>query len=101
MLSMLNIMPSPETGWPALLARLPADLDLNALARETKAIQRERGITDAADLSRLGFMHGPGGKTLKETSAWAYLSGYPSIFTYSKSPGRLSTPCRGGAIQDA
>jgi hypothetical protein len=26
---------------------------------------------------------------------------YPSILTYSKSPGRLSIPCRGGAIQEA
>ena len=79
MWGMLNIVPSPETDWSALLARLPADLDLNALARETKAIQRERGITDAADLLRLGLMHGPGGKTLKETSAWAYLSGVAEL----------------------
>jgi Transposase DDE domain len=58
---------------------LPADLDLNQLARDTKAIQRLRGITDAKDLLRLGLARGPGGKSLKETAAWAGLCGIAEI----------------------
>ena len=50
-----------DSGWLDILSRLPADLDLNQLARENKAIQRLRGITDAADLLRLGLARGPGG----------------------------------------
>jgi hypothetical protein len=46
------------------LARHPvtpaADLNLNQLARDTGAIQRLRGITDAADLLRLELTRTPG-----------------------------------------
>jgi hypothetical protein len=59
---------SPDAAWVDLLSRLPPDLDLNQFARDTGAIRRYRGITDAADLLRLGLTRGPGGKTLtKET----------------------------------
>lgn len=68
-----------DDGWLEILSRLPADLDLNRLARDTKAIQRLRGITDAADLLRLGLARGPGGKSLKETAAWAGLCGIADI----------------------
>jgi Transposase DDE domain len=68
-----------DSGWLDILSRLPADLDLNQLARENKAIQRLRGITDAADLLRLGLARGPGGKTLKETAAWAGMCGIAEI----------------------
>jgi hypothetical protein len=70
---------SPDSAWLDILSRLPFDLDLNKLARDTGAIQRYRGITDAADLLRLGLTRGPGGKTLKQTAAWAYMSGVAEI----------------------
>jgi hypothetical protein len=70
---------SPDSAWLDILARLPSELDLNQLARDTGAIRRCRGITDAADLLRLGLTRGPGGKTLKQTAAWAYLSGVAEI----------------------
>jgi hypothetical protein len=59
--------------WSELSSRLPADLDLDDLARSTKAIQRvrENGICDGATLLRLNLAHGPGGKSLPETAAWA------------------------------
>lgn len=40
--------------YPVLLARLPPDMDLDALALAHKAIQRKREIKDAATLLRLG-----------------------------------------------
>jgi hypothetical protein len=68
-----------DAGWFDILSRLPADLDLNQLARDNQAIQRLRGITDAADLLRLGLARGPGGKSLKQTAAWAGLCGIAEI----------------------
>jgi hypothetical protein len=70
---------SPDSDWFDILSRLPPDLDLNRLARDTLAIQRWRGITDAADLLRLGLTRGPGGKSLKQTVAWAYISGIAEL----------------------
>src|ERR1700722_18628145 len=62
-----------EGGWSAIAARLPPDLDLDALARETGAIQRRRGdgISDGETLLRLSLARGPGGKSLQETAGWA------------------------------
>lgn len=76
----MHTLASPtDSGWLDILSRLPSDIDLNQLARETKAIRRLRGITDAADLLRLGMVHGPGGMTLKKTAAWASMSGVAEI----------------------
>lgn len=68
------MLSSPACGpWSEVLARLPAGLDLDALARGTRAIQRRRaaGTGDGATLLRLSLAHGPGGKSLPETAAWA------------------------------
>ena len=54
MVAMTTILSSPASDWLDILSRLPADLDLDVLARETKAIQRARGVADASDLSRPG-----------------------------------------------
>lgn len=75
---MQNLASPPVSAWLDILSRLPSDLNLNQLARDTGAIQRYRGITDAADLLRLGLIRGPGGKTLKQTAAWAKLVKVPS-----------------------
>ncbi len=57
-----------------LLQRLPAGLDLDHLALETKAIQRKRELGDGASLLRLALARGPGGLSLRQTAAWASLS---------------------------
>lgn len=44
-----------------LLARLPPDLDLDVLARSSKAIQRGRALCDGTTLLRLALARGPGG----------------------------------------
>jgi hypothetical protein len=76
---MQNLASPPVSAWLDILSRLPSDLNLNQLARDTGAIRRLRGITDAADLLRLGLTRGPGGKTLKQTAAWASMSGVAEI----------------------
>jgi hypothetical protein len=83
----MHTLASPtDSGWLDILSRLPSDIDLNQLARETKAIRRLRGIADAAGLLRLGMVHGPGGMTLKKTAARAYMSGVarPTHGTYRR-----------------
>ena len=67
--------------WSELSTRLPSDLDLDALALSTKAIQRHRGdgVTDGATLSRLCLARGPGGKSLQETAVWAHLNGLAEL----------------------
>jgi Transposase DDE domain len=72
---MHNIASSFDSEWLDVLDRLPADLHLEPLARETKALLRRREITAASDLLRLGLAHGPGGMSLPQTAAWAHLSG--------------------------
>ena len=82
---MQNLASPTDSGWRDIMSRLPADLDLNQLARETKASQRLRGIAGAADLSRLGMVHRPGGMTLQKTVAWARLSGVAELTAPSRS----------------
>jgi hypothetical protein len=72
---MPNTASSVDSDWLDVLDRLPADLNLDHLARETKALLRRREITEGSDLLRLGLAHGPGGMSLPQTAAWARLSG--------------------------
>ena len=63
---------SPHTDeFPALLACLPPDLDLDQLAIEHKAIQRGRKIRTGTELLRLALAHGPGGMSLRDAAGWA------------------------------
>lgn len=63
----------PSDQFPDLLKRLPAGLDLDLLARETKAIQRGRKIGGGANLLRLALARGPGGFSLRQSSGWVSL----------------------------
>src|SRR3974390_1483225 len=65
----------PSDHFLDLLRRLPPTLDLDRLARETKAIQRERKLTSGRDLLRMALARGPGGLSLKETAAWGTMLG--------------------------
>jgi len=58
-----------------VLNRFPADLNLNVLARQTKAIERGRVLDDGALLLRLLLARGPGGLSLSQTAAWASVLG--------------------------
>jgi hypothetical protein len=71
--------------WCVLSTRFPTDLDLDALARSTKAVQRQRGngITDGTTLFRLCLAHGPGGLSLPESAVWAHLEGLAEVTSQS------------------
>jgi hypothetical protein len=62
-----------------LLERLPAGLDLDRLALETKAIQRKREVVDGATLLRIALARGPGGLSLRQTAAWASMLGIADL----------------------
>jgi hypothetical protein len=72
---MQNTASLPADQFDELLRRLPEDLDLDALAHQTKAIERKREIDTGADLLRLALARGPGGLSLSETAAWATMLG--------------------------
>jgi len=63
----------------------PPDLDLDILARETNAIKRARtnAVEDGTTLLRLSLARGPGGKSLQQTAAWAYLNGVAQLTAQS------------------
>ena len=67
--------------WSELSTLLPADLNLDELARTNKAVQRRRGngVGDGTTLLRLSRARGPGGKGLQETAAWAHLNGVAEL----------------------
>jgi Transposase DDE domain len=75
----------PAGDWPALAARLPTDLGLAALARETGTIQRRRsdGISDGETLPRLCLARGPSGKSLQETAGWVDQIGLAALTAQS------------------
>lgn len=63
----------------ALLAQMPADLDLDRLAIEHKAIERGRKIKTGTALLRLALARGPGGLSLREAAGWAGLLGLANL----------------------
>ena len=69
----------PAGQFEELLRRLPPDLDLDSLARETGAIERKRVLADGAVLLRLSLARGPGGMSLSETAAWATALGFAEM----------------------
>jgi len=65
--------------FPAFLARLPATLDLEGLARPTKAFQRRCGVRSGTDLLRLSLAWGSGGYSLQRVAAWAGEQGIATL----------------------
>jgi len=76
---MQNPASLPADQFSDLLGRLPADLDLDALAWQTKAIERCRKLDSGTSLLRLALARGPGGLSLSETAAWATMLGLPAM----------------------
>jgi hypothetical protein len=59
--------------WVYVLNMLPADLEMSAT--DTLALRRRREIASAADLLRLCLAYGLCDLSLRETAAWAQLTG--------------------------
>jgi hypothetical protein len=65
--------------FPAFLARLPAGLDLEALARGTRAFRRARGVRSGTDLLRLALAWACGGYSMRRVAAWAGEQGIATL----------------------
>ncbi len=59
----------PVDQFSDLLGRLPADLNLDDLAWQTKAIEHRRKLESGNGLLRLALARGPGGLSLSATAA--------------------------------
>ena len=82
----MHLSASPAwDSWSEISTRLPANLNLDALARDTKAVQRRRGdgIGDGTTLFRLSLAHGPGGMSLQQAATWAHMEGVAEITAQS------------------
>jgi hypothetical protein len=69
----------PADRFDAVLSRLPPGLDLDALAHESKAIERKRVLESGANLLRLSLARGPGKLSLSQTAAWATMLGFAQM----------------------
>ena len=68
-----------DSQWPALVSRLSEVIDLDASARETRALLRRREVRSAEALLRLILAYAPGGLSLRSAAAWADASGLASL----------------------
>jgi hypothetical protein len=76
---MHNAASLPADQFDDLLRRFPAALDLDVLARQSKAIERGRKLGRGADVLRLALARGPGGLSLSQTAAWASMLGFAEM----------------------
>src|ERR1700749_435607 len=69
----------PTDQFTDLLKRLPAGLDPDQLALETKASRQKPKIGDGASLLRLALARGPGGFSLRQAAGWVSLLGIAEL----------------------
>jgi hypothetical protein len=73
------IRPEILDHWPEVQAHLPAGFDLERTARERGAFTRARQVKNAQTLLRLALAYGGCGMSLRETCAWAEVTGLASL----------------------
>jgi hypothetical protein len=57
--------------WPSVIGHVASVIDLEASARQHKALQRKRGVRSAEALLHLALLYGPGGLSLRSTASYA------------------------------
>jgi hypothetical protein len=87
MLDSTSLVPD---NWSGPISRVAGDLDFDAVAKETRALVRRRGVPDAKALLRLALARGPGGMSLRQTAAWAHLSGVTQTKRPPANPARFT-----------
>ena len=65
--------------WPSVIRHVSSLLDLDASARNHKALQRRRGVRSAADLLHLALLYGPGGLSLRAAASFATEAGIADL----------------------
>ena len=73
-----KIAPHEDAEWATMQA-LIADVDLDATARQSKALLRRRGVADAASLLRLALAYSVSNLSLRSTAAWSTMAGVADL----------------------
>ena len=69
----MELLESVDREWAALVTFLPGDLDASSF--ESGALVRRREVRSASELMRLAMAYSVGGRSLRETVAWAHEAG--------------------------
>ena len=89
----MQTLASIDTGSiSVLMSRLPTELDLDATARQHRALLRSRKLKSGAALLHLALAYAAGALSLRNTAAWAKLAGLADMSDVAVL-GRL---CRAG-----
>lgn len=75
----MNLDVTNQSGWQQLVQRLPAAAFSIETARACGALLRRREVQTTEQLLRLSLTYGPGGKSLREVSAWAAANGIAEL----------------------
>jgi hypothetical protein len=65
--------------WPSVVGHIGSVVDLEASAREHKALRRKRGVRSADALLHLALLYGPGGLSLRSTAGYATEAGIADL----------------------
>lgn len=65
--------------WPSVVRHIASAIELEASAREHKALQRKRGVRSADALLHLALLYGPGGLSLRSTASYATAAGIADL----------------------
>ena len=65
--------------WPSVVGHVSSVIDLDASAREHRALVRRRGVRSAADLLHLALLYGPGGLSLRAVASFAAEAGIADV----------------------
>ena len=65
--------------WPSVVGHLSSRIDLDASAKQHKALRRRRGVRSAADLLHLALLYGPGGLSLRSVAGFAQQAGIADL----------------------
>src|ERR1700739_4997122 len=65
--------------WPSVAGQLASVMDLEASARQHKALRRKRGVRSAEALVHLALLYGPGGLSLRSAASYATEAGIAEL----------------------
>jgi hypothetical protein len=65
--------------WPSVVSHISSVVDLDASAREHKALVRRRGVRSGSSLLHLGLLYGPGGLSLRAVASHASQAGIAEL----------------------
>ena len=65
--------------WPSVVGHIASVVDLEASARQHKALRRKRGVRSAAALLHLALLYGPGGLSLRSAASYATAAGIADL----------------------